>query len=166
MSIKVFVYGTLKRGGSIRGVQENDPHKKFIGMAVTAQDKYSMMDMGSFPALLFNGEHKVSGEVFEVTPKGLDDFDTIEGYPDFYNRALIDVEGEGKCFVYYIPLFVEDPKTGERVDNLKQHGWDMNPVNEQSPHISLSANTLTYNDPFNDTYLQDYDYESDSEEDI
>jgi gamma-glutamylcyclotransferase (GGCT)/AIG2-like uncharacterized protein YtfP len=54
MAIKVFVYGTLKRGGSIRGVQEQDPDKKFIGMAVTAQDKYSMIDIVSLRVLLFN----------------------------------------------------------------------------------------------------------------
>jgi len=49
MNNKVFVYGTLKSGGSIRGLNQFGDGAVIIGKAVTTYPDYEMLDLGSFP---------------------------------------------------------------------------------------------------------------------
>lgn len=101
MSNKVFVYGTLKQGNRTRGMQHFGGEAEFLGTAETSEAKYSMYDLGAFPAVVLGGEHKISGEVFEVDDVVLGVLDQIEGYPDFYNRTEVDTT-LGKAFIYHI----------------------------------------------------------------
>ena len=98
---KVFVYGTLKSGGRVRGLDQFDG-ASVVGEAVTSDALYSLFDLGSFPCVCLNGNQHVKGEVWEIDAETLKILDAIEGYPDFYNRKEIDTT-QGKVWIYYIP---------------------------------------------------------------
>jgi gamma-glutamylcyclotransferase (GGCT)/AIG2-like uncharacterized protein YtfP len=98
---RVFVYGTLKSGNSVRGLDQF-AGAKLIGPATTKLANYDLCDLGGFPAVELNGAFKIRGEVWEVTATTLEDLDIIEGYPLFYNRELIETTA-GKAWVYYMP---------------------------------------------------------------
>lgn len=73
----VFVYGILK---------QNDP-------ALRAKvHNYRLIDMGWFPAAIPADGHTVIGELLEVTDSEVQDFDRIEGHPNFYERTPVEVE--------------------------------------------------------------------------
>lgn len=100
-SIKVFVYGSLKKGGNVRGMQffQDAIH---VGQAFTTAGIYDMLDLGAFPGVIIDGKHDITGEVYIVDETILAQLDAIEGYPDFYNRAEVETT-EGKAFMYYLP---------------------------------------------------------------
>ena len=98
----VFVYGTLKKGNSSRGLDRWSLGANFIGNAVTSQNKFTLYDLGAFPAVGLKGEDYIAGEVWSVDKDTLDDLDKIEGYPDFYNRIQVDTT-KGEAWMYYMP---------------------------------------------------------------
>jgi len=101
MTNKVFVYGTLKKGNSIRGLtmfQGAD----FVADATTKNATFGLYDLGSFPAVGVNGDNKIAGEVWEVDKETFDMLDRIEGYPTFYNRVEVETSA-GNAWMYYIP---------------------------------------------------------------
>jgi len=102
MKNKVFVYGTLKSGGSIRGLDQFGPnHAVIVGKAQTIYPDYDMLDMGMFPGVIKKGTYKIQGEVWEVSDKAMDKLDDIEGYPDFYKREETNTT-QGKAWMYYL----------------------------------------------------------------
>ena len=90
--VKVFVYGTLKRGyGNNRLLSSS----KFISEAVT-KDNYVLRNCG-FPYLILDkGEEArpVLGEIYEVDKETLQSLDWLEGVPNHYQRINIQVEGD------------------------------------------------------------------------
>lgn len=99
--ILVFVYGTLKQYQCRGSVLNHDAEKKgvkFLGKHVT-DPKYSLYDLGSFPALVLGGETAIHGEVYKVTPNVMKILDGIEGYPHFYGRVTIPTP-YGDAWVY------------------------------------------------------------------
>ena len=98
---KVFVYGTLKKGGAIRGL-DGQPGAELVGDAVTTDSEYSLFDLGAFPAVGIKGKNKIKGEVWEVSDQIFASLDRIEGYPDFYDRKQIS-SSKGNTWIYYIP---------------------------------------------------------------
>ncbi|RTL54718.1 MAG: gamma-glutamylcyclotransferase [Bradyrhizobiaceae bacterium] len=102
---RVFVYGTLKRGG-----ERNDLLKAaaFAGKASTVAS-FRMLD-GPYPVLRDNngpgpGDHPVSGEVFEVDDAALAALDDYEGVGErLYDRIETDVAMEDgrilRAFIY------------------------------------------------------------------
>jgi|TARA_B110000444_G_C18845708_1_gene601841 gamma-glutamylcyclotransferase (GGCT)/AIG2-like uncharacterized protein YtfP len=103
MNNKVFVYGTLKSGGEIRGLSGlTDPNKaQIVGIATTTYPDYDMLDLGSFPGVVMNGTKKIKGEVWEVDDETMEQLDAIEGYPDFYNRIPTETT-QGKAHMYFL----------------------------------------------------------------
>lgn len=99
---KVFVYGTLKKGDSRRGLDRWATGVQFVGPAVTSKLDYSLYDLGSFPAAVLNGNNRIEGEVWIVDEDTMEDLDRIEGYPAFYKRIQIDTT-QGRAWMYYIP---------------------------------------------------------------
>ena len=103
MSVRVFVYGTLRTGDSRHGV------RSFIEMVAPEAylEGFAMLNLGGFPGLV-PGENRIRGEVHEY--ESLEVLDSIEGYrKDFpeaglYNRRLVVAqipEGEIEdCWVY------------------------------------------------------------------
>lgn len=98
--MKVFVYGTLRRGQCNSHLLESatylGTHRAQIGM--------DMVDMGAFPGLVhYHGDYPLSitVESYEIDSNILFSLDTLEGYPSFYNRKKVVVDGiEG--LIYYL----------------------------------------------------------------
>tara|TARA_B100000900_G_scaffold409095_1_gene424424 strand:+ start:2904 stop:3350 length:447 start_codon:yes stop_codon:yes gene_type:complete len=103
---KVFVYGTLKSGGDIRGLNQFGDGANIVGKTKTTYPDYDMIDLGAFPGVLEGGKHYIQGEVWEVDTETLMQLDAIEGYSgkpseNFYNRIVV-VTDEGKAFMYVL----------------------------------------------------------------
>ena len=123
---QVFVYGTLKSNGHVRGLNKF-PGAVIVGKATTLYPDYDMIDLGSFPGVLLQGTSKVVGEVWEVDEDTLKLLDQIEGYPTFYDRTVVHTT-EGKAWMYYLDR-------DEYAEEIGQH----------SPSITNINNTLTWN---------------------
>tara|TARA_B100000902_G_C27191131_1_gene853997 strand:- start:828 stop:1208 length:381 start_codon:yes stop_codon:yes gene_type:complete len=124
---KIFVYGTLKTGNDVRGLNSMGINAIPHGIAYTEYPDYNMIDLGAFPAVTMNGEYKIKGEVWEVDDEGLEMLDAIEGYPDFYSRTPTPTT-QGKAWMYFL-----DPM---------KYGGDSP---EESPQITIEDNTLIWN---------------------
>jgi gamma-glutamylaminecyclotransferase len=101
--MRVFVYGTLKKGFGNHGLLENS---KFVGAAIT-HCKYPMWCSGVFPYMAdVQGVGKlIFGEVYEVDEKTLNRLDVLEGVPHHYVRRIIplaiDKVGNDSAFCYF-----------------------------------------------------------------
>lgn len=98
MSVKLFVYGTLKNGRSNHRVLEG---ADFISTGVV----YGMiLHKGpGFPYATNCPGKLVHGELYELDD--LDRCDRLEGYPNHYNRKLVPVEtneGTIEAWMYYV----------------------------------------------------------------
>ncbi len=106
--VKVFVYGTLKRGGSNHDVMVRAVGK-FLCKAKTVDLRKLIVTHLPF---LCDGHapdgYQVEGEIFEIPDaRGLDLIDTLEGNGSFYQRRLddfieLDSPKEHTAWVYYI----------------------------------------------------------------
>jgi gamma-glutamylcyclotransferase (GGCT)/AIG2-like uncharacterized protein YtfP len=106
--LKVFVYGTLKRGGSNHDVMVR-AGGTFLCEAKTAELRKLIVTHLPF---LCDGHapdgYQVEGEIFEIPDEqGLDKIDTLEGNGSFYLRRLddfieCDSSNEHTAWVYYI----------------------------------------------------------------
>jgi len=118
---KVFVYGTLKSGGELRGLDRFGDGATIVGKAKTVYPDYEMADLGAFPGVFLNGEYHIEGEVWEVDDDTMDDLDAIEGYPDFYDRQLTHTT-EGKAWMYYLAGDTYKSYKGERGNQVVEDG--------------------------------------------
>jgi gamma-glutamylcyclotransferase (GGCT)/AIG2-like uncharacterized protein YtfP len=98
---KVFVYGTLKSGGDVRGLNQFGDGATIVGKAKTQYPDYEMSDLGAFPGVFLNGKYHIEGEVWEVDDETLEHLDAIEGYPDFYSRQVTHTT-QGKAWMYFL----------------------------------------------------------------
>ena len=106
--LKVFVYGTLKRGGSNHDVMVR-AGGTFLCEAKTAELRKLIV---TYLPFLCDGHapdgYQVEGEIFEIPDeRGLDKIDTLEGNGSFYQRRLddfieLDSANEHVAWVYYI----------------------------------------------------------------
>jgi gamma-glutamylcyclotransferase (GGCT)/AIG2-like uncharacterized protein YtfP len=81
----LFVYGTLKRGGSRHWILQDFP---FLGRAKVKG--FVLYDLGPYPAMTV-GDGVVYGEVYEVSEEVIKALDFVEGAPYLYRRELIEV---------------------------------------------------------------------------
>ena len=106
--LKIFVYGTLKRGGSNHDVMIR-AGGTFLCEAKTAELRKLIVTHLPF---LCDGHapngYQVEGEIFEIPDEhGLDKIDTLEGNGSFYLRRLddfieLDSSKQHTAWVYYI----------------------------------------------------------------
>jgi len=82
---RVFVYGTLLRGEKNHHVLRSSP---CLGVGRT-EPAYTLVSLGSIPAMTRGGTTSVTGEIFEVTDEVLADLDRLEGHPDWYKRTTV-----------------------------------------------------------------------------
>lgn len=89
---RVFVYGTLKRGGDNHGWIER---QQFIAEAHT-KPLYRMFDLGGYPGMIRAKEgFAIEGEVWDVDDAGLAQLDVLEDTEGGeYERVLIELDGE------------------------------------------------------------------------
>ena len=92
--MNVFVYGTLKKGCYNHYILNNS---EFLFKATTLDRHYEMVDLGSFPAVVKDGEsfnrerYSIDGEVYSVDDRTLQSIDYLEGNGSFYNREEVFV---------------------------------------------------------------------------
>jgi len=107
---KVFVYGTLKKGGALHG---NLAKSKFIGEAELSG--FEMYNVGGwFPAIIKvdDKDSKVKGEVYEVDDTTATRLDSVEGYPDLYQK-----EETEHGIVYFMEDAEKVRKNHQRIDD-------------------------------------------------
>lgn len=85
MSEKVFVYGTLKRGFP------NNDFMEFVAKGKFLSDKLSppvfdLKSWGGVLPVLVQGDWSIRGEVYEVSPEGMEWLDHLEGNGSMYQR--------------------------------------------------------------------------------
>ena len=124
---KVFVYGTLKSGGEVRGLHQFGDGATIVGKAKTQYPDYEMSDLGAFPGVFLNGKFHIEGEVWEVDDETMEQLDAIEGYPTFYSRTPTHTT-QGKAWMYFL-----DPN--------KYQGSPP----EESNQITIDRDTLIWN---------------------
>lgn len=99
----VFVYGTLRRGGS-NDIARYRPAPQFVGEAVIAA---TLHDLGTYPGAVLGGDARLRGEVYRITPEVEAALDVLEdvradGTGEYLRRELaVDVGGAHvPCLVY------------------------------------------------------------------
>ncbi len=96
MNVHVLVYGTLLRG------QPN--HRRMSGARFVrearTEPRFTLLDLGPFPALRDGGTTAVVGEVYEVGPDLLAELDRFEGVPHLYERAAVALPDGDVAEVY------------------------------------------------------------------
>lgn len=92
MHIPVFVYGSLKMGNHNSVLLSE---AQYVGDFQTSPE-YFLLDYGNFPAVVPGGTTSIKGEVYLVDDHILSELDILEGYPDFYDRNIINVSPIGE----------------------------------------------------------------------
>jgi len=76
--MKVAVYGTLRKGGTLSSNMESI-NAKYLG-TYNLKD-HAMYNLGWFPAIVSSEGDEVIVESYEIDKAGLNRLDGIEGYP-------------------------------------------------------------------------------------
>lgn len=100
---KVAVYGSLRKGLSNHSVIEKS---RLLGFDfVEGFSMYPINKSNGFPfALQDNSENSIKVEVYEINNESTKmRLDSLEGYPSFYDRVIIDTEF-GKCWIYVLNM--------------------------------------------------------------
>jgi gamma-glutamylcyclotransferase (GGCT)/AIG2-like uncharacterized protein YtfP len=104
--VRVFVYGSLKRGHPNNVVLKSCTGAQCIGVDYI-EGKFDLLDFGPFPALAWDddvkGDNKVYGEVWAGDEEMLAACDLLEGHPTFYKRQKVWTKlNEVRAWVYVI----------------------------------------------------------------
>lgn len=110
---KVAVYGSLKKG-----FYNNDllHDAEFIGVWITPA-KFTMYDLGPFPAVVTGGTCSIHTEIYTVDDQILEMLDQLEGHPDFYRRRQFKADGD------HVYMYVMDQKPGDHVPVISDGKW-------------------------------------------
>ena len=100
--MKVFVYGSLKRGYWNSTILMDS---EFLFKATTVDSVYDMFDLGSFPAVVKDGDSKIEGEVYKIKGRTIQMLDALEGNGSFYNREEILVTDGNKEVSAWIYIY-------------------------------------------------------------
>ena len=102
----MFVYGTLRKG------QRNHDwlgNAAVVGTCTTLP-RFTLVDAGGFPGVIEPGEQSIVGEVYQISTHVLYDLDELEGYPQLFDRRMIDTKF-GSCWIYiYLQPHGFEPK--------------------------------------------------------
>ena len=110
---RLFVYGSLRTGGSHRSLLEDAQR---IGEIRTAPYCALVTD-GNFPGLI-PGDQSVLGEIFEVTPSLWKVLDAFEGCPEIYTCSAVMLENGERAWAYWIR-----PAWAERMTPVAGGDW-------------------------------------------
>jgi len=95
--MRVFVYGTLRRGQGNHVVLDG---ARFVRTARTLEG-WAMLDLGAFPGVV-PGDGAIVGELYEVSQHVLKRLDRLEGHPTFYHRERVQLAGGGEALMYVL----------------------------------------------------------------
>lgn len=99
--IRVFVYGTLKRGHPNHGILEKSD---FLGPCYL-DGRYRLCDLGYYPGLCRTPADitgRIFGEVYRVDMETLTSLDLLEGHPTFYERQKVNTPWKS-AWAYILP---------------------------------------------------------------
>lgn len=103
--MRIFVYGTLKRGASNHVFLKKS---KFLGEDRAPGKLYVPKGMPRhFPYAAPAGEGWIKGEVYSVNAETLERLDRLEGHPNFYCRSAVHLESGKVASIYYINSYRE-----------------------------------------------------------
>ena len=91
--INYFAYGMLTH-------KDYFDDKSFVGVATLKDYRFEML---RFANVISSSGDRVMGCLWNIDEDKLNELDHIEGYPDLYDRILVDVSAKGKtesAFVY------------------------------------------------------------------
>ena len=119
--VKLFVYGTLRT--PIGGVPADTRNYPRVANEVLASQPAQLRDARLLSFIQYPGiepgEGTVSGELFELTPEGLEICDEIESHPEFFTRTEVTVwtsDGTGHtAWVYWAPTALRE--SGEPIES-------------------------------------------------
>jgi gamma-glutamylcyclotransferase (GGCT)/AIG2-like uncharacterized protein YtfP len=118
----VFVYGTLRTG--LRNYSWM-AGATLMGIDTTVE-RFRLVNLGRFPAVLDEAQTPVIGEVWEVTDAGLMHLDVLEQVPDLYVRRSIEMRSGRRAWMYLLSgapeehdLVAEDIFSGDYLDFLR-----------------------------------------------
>lgn len=106
--IRIFTYGTLKRGQCRNHVVASHT---FCGEATT-KPNYRLYTQGSYPCLkkVEGLGESIPGEVWEIDEECLKKLDRIEGHPTLYKRETIELNEFDSIVAYFYQPSVEGMK--------------------------------------------------------
>ena len=132
---KVFVYGTLMRGG--RNAHLLDGATLLDNNTITADASFLMEQFNSSsspgkhtPGVWKNGQHYIKGEIWEVDKKTLAKLDELEGFDpkqpikdNHYIREEIKMQDSSTAWIYIINADTKDAilKPHNRIIHDKEH---------------------------------------------
>lgn len=93
---RVFVYGSLMAGERIHSTLAD---AEFDGVVRTARG-FRMHDLGPYPAIVREGDGRVTGEVYLASPETVAALDRIEGHPNYYRREQIQLANGATAYAY------------------------------------------------------------------
>jgi gamma-glutamylcyclotransferase (GGCT)/AIG2-like uncharacterized protein YtfP len=106
--VRVFVYGSLKRGQPNNVVMRSCKGAVCLGIDYI-EGRFSMHDFGPFPALVWDGDNDdpkvntIYGEVWAGNEDMLAATDMLEGQPHFYKRAKLWTKGgRDRVWAYFL----------------------------------------------------------------
>ena len=108
--MKVFVYGTLKKGFSNHQTLDRSSGH-FIAECETVA-KFTMVNVGHFPGVIPGDSYTIKGEVYEVD--SLNYLDMLEGFPHLYVREEVLLANGDIAWIY---LFNEEAEHLPVVEN-------------------------------------------------
>lgn len=103
---RIFVYGTLMRGGHNHRVMGE--RARLVRARARTLARFTMLDLGSFPAIVDRGNTAIVGEVFELNKDALKDVDRLEGHPTFYRRTQVAL-ADGELVETYLWQRIAEP---------------------------------------------------------
>jgi gamma-glutamylcyclotransferase (GGCT)/AIG2-like uncharacterized protein YtfP len=96
---RLFVYGTLMKGEHHHEALKS---ARFVGLSET-EGQFDLVQIDYYPALLANGQTRITGEVYEVDDATLKELDALEEVPDFYLRERIRLSDGSEAETYVLP---------------------------------------------------------------
>lgn len=118
----IAVYGTLRKGyGNHYLIQESI----FLGKTKTEPHWTMYISGGGFPVLI-PGENSAVIEVYDIDQKTLNRLDMLEGFPDFYNRKVINTE-YGDAWIYFMQSYKSNLSitSGDYADYFNWRGYHL-----------------------------------------
>ena len=101
MSMLVFVYGTLRRGGCYHGYLRS---ARYVGANRSAY-RFTMLNLGPYPGVIDRGNSAIFGEIYLIDHNTLLKLDQLEDYPRTYTRRTIRTQ-YGPAWIYLYQLAV------------------------------------------------------------
>jgi gamma-glutamylcyclotransferase (GGCT)/AIG2-like uncharacterized protein YtfP len=101
MALKLFAYGTLRRGHANAGRFGLDDCPAKVGVTLNGFD---LFNLGWFPGIR-PGTGTVTGDLYDIPNDMVPALDAYEGAPHLYTREIVNVAGvDAYTYVYHQPI--------------------------------------------------------------